>query len=212
MKNMIGETKKEILDLIKRNAPACLDNIIEHSNLAMTTVREHVTQLEEDGYIKRNYKKVGVGRPKLEFQLTDKGHELYPNHEHLMIKDIIHFLKERGYDHLLEEFFVSFWQNRIEQAKDFTSTENRQSTSEQLDALENMLVEKGFMASVRRENDEIYIEQCNCPFRDVVSESQLPCQLEEKFLKKILNANIERVSYIPDGDNVCAYRIKNQSG
>lgn len=209
---MIGDTKKEILDLIKRNAPTCLDNIINHSNLAKTTIREHVTQLEKEGYIKRNYKKEGVGRPKLEFRLTEKGHELYPNHEHIMIKDIIHFLKERGYDQLLEEFFVTFWQNRIEQVKDAETTQPSNTSKDQLDELEKMLVEKGFMATVSRNQEEIYIEQCNCPFRDVVSESQLPCQLEEKFLKKILNADVERVSYIPDGDNVCAYRIKNHSG
>ena len=205
---MISETRKQLLDLIKCSEPVCLDDILVSSELAKSTVREHLTRLEKDGLIKRKYRKCGVGRPKLEFTLTDKAQQLYPHREHELITRLLRFLNQKDQKHLVDEFFTNFWKSSIERSEFYHQLMHSPDVDSKIDALENLLNEQGFMARISRNGDELTLRQCNCPFRNVVDETKLPCQLEKALLEEIFHAIPHRDSYIPHGDSSCTFRIK----
>lgn len=76
-----------------------------------------------------------------------------------------------------------------------------------------MLDEEGFMPEkdFNEESDTLTIKECNCPFSEVVKETQLPCKLEAKFYKKLFGQNTERKTHIAKGDYSCTYEIPVES-
>ncbi len=211
---MFTGTKKELLNLIKRNGAISIDDMVDQMELAKTTLREHLMQLERDGYIERDYVRSGPGRPSLQYQLTAKGNSLFPSSESVLIRKLISYLKEQGDEETIEEFFQVFWEERLEEAgrrMDATSKDDMQS---RVEALTHMLEEEGFMPEfeLNTEEETLTVKECNCPFSEVVKETQLPCKLEAMFYKKLFDERAERKTHIASGDHACTYDIPLEKG
>jgi len=90
---MFTDTKKRLLDLIKRKGSISIDQAINHTRLARTTLREHLLHLERDGLVKHEHMRSGPGRPGLKFRLTKEGNNLFPSYKPALISDLLKFLK-----------------------------------------------------------------------------------------------------------------------
>lgn len=203
-------SKKDLLDLIKQKGTLSMDEAAAHTDLAKTTLREHFLQLERDGYIRREYIRSGPGRPSLQYQITPKGNHLFPSSESELIRELLKFLKERGDEQTIEQFFESFWEQRLKKARSRMDVASENDLKSRLGKLMGFLEEEGFMPEVESNTEDgtIIIKECNCPFSEVVKETRLPCKLEAMFYRKLFNENVERTSYIADGDFACTYEIQ----
>ncbi|SMO66227.1 helix-turn-helix transcriptional regulator [Gracilimonas mengyeensis] len=201
--------KKELLDLTKHQGQITIDDAVEKMDLAKTTVREHFTQLEKDEYIERSYERSGRGRPSLRFQLTKKGNGLYPSYEPEMMREFIRYLQTEGEHRILEVFFQKFWDRRYEKLKLMLEEENVKSEKDKARVTRQMLDEEGFMAEYGHDQDsgKLMMKECNCPFREIIKVTKLPCKLEKEFYQRVFGKEVERTSYIADGDFACTYCI-----
>lgn len=206
---MFTGSKKQLLELIKRKGTVSIDEAVEHTELAKTTLREHFLQLERDGYIERDYVRSGPGRPSLEYQMTQKGNSLFPSYESALIKELLNYLKAKGDEETIEEFFQAFWEERIEKARHRMDQSSEKDLETRIEALSHLLEEEGFMPelSLDEENKTLTVKECNCPFSEVVKETRLPCKLEAMFYKKLFGEEAERTSHIAEGDFSCTYDI-----
>lgn len=206
---MFTGSKKQLLELIKRKGTISIDEAVEDTELAKTTLREHFLQLERDGYIQRDYIRSGPGRPSLEYQLTQKGNNLFPSYESALIKELLNFLKSKDDEETIKEFFKAFWEDRVEKARHRMDQSSETDLETRVESLTHMLEEEGFMpeSNLDKDNDTLTIKECNCPFSEVVKETRLPCELEAMFFKKLFNENAERTSHIAEGDFSCTYDI-----
>lgn len=210
---MITGSKKILLDLIKRQGTLSMEEAVVKTSLAKTTLREHLLQLERDGYISREFIRSGPGRPKLTYELTHQGHALYPSYESEMMREFLVFLQDRGDEELIEAFFQSFWDKRFVQALERMERKGGGDLSEQMDALARMLEREGFMPEYEVEPDEdrVILRECNCPFREIVRETRLPCELEMSFYRRLFGREVVRTEYIAEGGNSCTYCIEPDS-
>lgn len=206
---MFTGSKKELLNILKREGTVSIDEAVEKMELAKTTLREHLLQLERDGYIEREYLRSGPGRPRLQYQLTQLGDNLFPSYESSLIRELIEYLKKRGDERTVELFFKSFWNERFEKASKRMDEASGEDKELRMKALEEMLEEEGFMPEfdLDMEEESLEIKACNCPFSEVVKETRLPCKLEAMFYKKLFNGKAERTSHIGSGDYSCNYDI-----
>lgn len=205
---MFTGSKKDLLDFIKRSGMATIDDAADHTGLSKTTLREHLLQLERDGYIIRDYLRVGPGRPSLQYQLTNKGNSLYPSGEAAMLKDLLSYMKAKDDDETLQDFFEKFWAKRVKKAWIRMDESSKDDLKKRVEALAKMLEEEGFMPEFEIDEDEkkLQIKECNCPFSDVVKETRLPCELEAMFFKTLFG-KAERTTHIAEGDYACTYDI-----
>lgn len=206
---MFTGSKKQLLELIKRKGKLSMDQAADHTDLAKTTLREHLLQLERDGYVEREYARSGPGRPSLVYRMTPKGNGLFPSSESALIRELLAYLKSRGEVDTIEEFFRAFWEERIDKARERMEGSPEENIPARVAALMELLEEEGFMPefTVDEENRTLTVRECNCPFSEVVKETRLPCKLEAMFYKKLFNEEAERTSYLAEGDHSCTYEI-----
>lgn len=206
---MFTGSKKELLDFIKRKGMTSIDDAVEHTGLSKTTLREHLLKLERDGYIVRDYLRVGPGRPSLQYQLTNKGNSLYPSSEAALLKELLDYLKSSGDEQTIENFFNLFWEKRTQKAQKRIDESSKDDLKERVQKLGDILEEEGFMPELELNEDEekLTIKECNCPFSEVVKETRLPCKLEAIFFKNLFNRHVERTTHIAEGDYACSYDV-----
>ncbi|NGP88732.1 helix-turn-helix transcriptional regulator [Fodinibius halophilus] len=206
---MFKGSKKQLLELIKRNGTTTIDVAVESTDLAKTTLREHFLQLERDGYIQHDYVRSGPGRPSLEYQLTQKGNALFPSLESTLISELLNFLKSKDDEKTIQEFFKFFWEDRIKKARHHMDQPSKTTFESKMESLTSMLKEEGFMPEfdIDKENNTLTIKECNCPFSEVVKETRLPCKLEAMFFKELFNKDAKRTTHIAEGDFSCTYNI-----
>lgn len=211
---MYTHSKKELLNLIKQRGTLSVDEAVHHTTLAKTTLREHFLQLERDGCIRREYIRSGRGRPSLQYRMTARGNRLFPSSESDLIRELLKYLKEKGDEQTIEEFFELFWEERLQNAQQRMDSVSKQDMNARLTELMKFLDKEGFMPKFKKDaaSNTLTIKECNCPFSEVVKETRLPCKLEAIFYQKLFGKKVERTSYIADGDFSCTYEISIPEG
>lgn len=202
-----SDTKQQLLELMKRRGEITLHDAVEVIDRARPTLRDHLDQMGRDGLVARRSQRQGRGRPCMCYRLTPVADRLFPQREGAVFAEFLEYLQDEGRDDLIEEFFTSFWETRLEEVRERVDGPVEAADRQQvIDALEAVLREEGFMPEVCCDEGRVTIRECNCPFADIVEATEMPCSLEKCFYETLFG-HAERTSHIPGGDEVCAYEL-----
>jgi len=202
-----SETKRRLLDLMKRHGEITLDDAMEAIDRARPTLRDHLDQMGRDGLVDRRTKKQGRGRPSMCYRMTPFAERLFPRREGAVFAEFLSYLQEQGHDDLIEAFFDSFWEARLDEVKRRLPGSLEEAAVQQIVAtLKDVLRDDGFMPDVHVEEDCVIVEECNCPFAEIVDATDLPCASEACFYEALFG-RVERTRHIPEGDAACAYEL-----
>lgn len=203
-------SKKKLLYLAKKKGSISVDEAVAETGLAKATLRQHLTELEESGFLKKSYERSGRGRPASKYKITAKGNELFPSSETELLRGLIKFLNNNEGEELLTAFFEKYWQKRLKNVRK-KMDQNLDDLREKKEshALIKVLEKEGFMPEFKflEAQNTLQIQECNCPFSEAVKETRLPCKLEAEFFAKLFKGDVERTAYLADGDHSCTYQI-----
>lgn len=201
----LGESRKTILELLKRRGASTLAELEADLELARETVRDHLAALAAQGLVERaGVRREGPGRPQVVYRLAPAADELFPRREGELLRELAAFLLETGHHGLL----TAFLEQRGRRQRD--ALRERLAGLEDADRLEEVariLSEEGFMAETGASETGPCLRLCHCPLRDLVAVSQLPCAAEMALVEDLLGETLERVSFMPDGGHACTYSL-----
>jgi predicted ArsR family transcriptional regulator len=202
-----SETKRRLLLLMKRRGEITLNDATAVIDRARPTLREHLDQMGRDGLVVRSSKREGRGRPSMSYRMTPLADQLFPGQEGSVFAEFLAYLKNRGHDDLIESFFRSFWDDRLDEVEGrLEGPLEAAGMREIVGVLEDVLEENGFMPEISEEGDRVVVSACNCPFAKIVGSTKLPCASEACFYE-VLFDRVERTGHIPDGDAACVYEL-----
>jgi len=205
-----SDTRRELLQIIKRKGSLSVDEAMDALGMARTTVREHLLQLREKGLLDRFAERKGRGRPGHRYEMTRRAKMLFPSRDGELMGNLVQFLHENGAEALVEIFFEDYWDARTQAVKQKLREAAADDLAQQLEVLRSILEEEGFMPEITREGGRVTIRECNCPFPESVKQTKLPCRLEREFFEALFGRPLERVSYIPEGNAACTYEIADE--
>lgn len=204
----LGDTQRALLHSLKRRGPATTGELAEDFTLATGTVREHLKSLEARRLVERvGTRRQGPGRPHVIYGLTDAGEALFPRGEAELLTELVEFLLDAGEDDLIDRFF----EQRADRAATEAARRVAQMTVEhRAEEVVRILADAGFMPELRtdQETGDTVVRLCHCPLKSVIAVTRRPCAAEERFVSQVLGAELERLTYMPDGDECCSYRVR----
>lgn len=202
-----SDTKRRLLELMKRRGEITLDDATDVIDRARPTLRDHLDQMGRDGLVARRSQKQGRGRPRMCYRMTPRAERLFPRQGGTLFAEFLRYLEERGEEALIEDFFESFWDaRRAAVERRLPTSVEAASTRQIVDVLEEVLQEGGFMPEVRVQDDRVTIEECNCPFAEIVEATDRPCASEGCFYEALFD-QVKRTRHMPEGDVTCAYEL-----
>jgi DeoR family transcriptional regulator, suf operon transcriptional repressor len=202
----LPETRREILDLLKRAGEADTETIGAKLGITPSGTRQHMVALQGDGLVTHRNDRDGRGRPKHVYSLTPAGDALFPRNYVDLANELLQYVEDEDPE-LLERIFDRRAQRRLERARARTAG---LSFPETVKLVAQILDEDGYLADFEEQPDgNFLITEHNCAVLAVAQRYRHACSTELAFLQAILpNATVTRIAHRLAGAHVCSYEVR----
>ena len=199
----------EILLRIKKAQPVTAGELADTFGVSANAVRRHLKELEVEGLVSYGREQRGTGAPTHAYRLSADGEALFPKQYGEALNHVLSLVAEtNGRDAVREMFAERF---RV-QAERLRAELTDATLEEKVEAVVRMLSQQGFMAAWSNEADALTLSEHNCAFQTAAEQFPEICAAEAEFLREVLQSDVQRDSYIPDGCNACLYSIAPKQG
>jgi len=199
------DTKQKILTLLKINGGLTTSHLGDTLDISATAVRRHLNTLEAQGLIAHRTEQRGMGRPSFIYELTAGASEVFPQSYATFATNILEDLIELEGTEKLDELFCQRLEKRRQR---LVAQMSGDSLSERVASLAQILEAEGRMTTWEQLSDQKFLlREHNCPILKVAERFEQPCDCEISLFRELLQADIERIAHIPDGDIACVYEI-----
>ena len=206
-------TRQEILNILREEKQATVEDLAERLELTPMTIRHHLNVLQAQSLVVANKvrRSKRVGRPRLVYTLTDAADDLFPHGYGELARHLLTEVKEM----VTEEETNAIFRRMAERvANEAPLAEEGQSFEDRLEQVTGFLEEQGFL-SRWEETDEGYVmTNVNCPYRQVSRQHDEVCILDTELIRNLLEVEPKRLTSMREGDMACSFLLvpKNETG
>jgi predicted ArsR family transcriptional regulator len=206
----LPDTKRRILDRLKRVESATAGDLAAEFGLTDTALRQHLDALEAGGLVSRlATEPAGRGRPPVRWQLTAIATGSFPDRHGELTVDLIASVRSvlgpRALRRVLEA--------RTEQQTDaYTEALTATKTvAERVSKLAEIRSGEGYLAEAHTDGDTLTLVEHHCPIRDAAAACDGLCSAELDVFQRTLGPNVTvvRTQHLLAGDRRCAYEISS---
>ena len=200
--------RSQVLLEIKKAQPVTAKQLGSRFGVSANAVRRHLKELEAEGLVRFGRHQNGMGAPAFAYELTHEGESLFPNGYKDALTGLLGQIAEKDG----REAVIAMFENRYAQLGRRIKAEIEAEPGEpRLAVVARVLTEEGYMAEWRGEAGLFRLSEHNCAMRAVVEKYPEICAVEERFLRDVLGADVQREQHIPRGCNACEYAISFQA-
>lgn len=202
-------TRREILNILKRQGRATLEELANGVGLVPVTVRAHLNVLERDDLVKYEEVRGKVGRPYYVYTLTEVAEELFPKSYDVLANRVLDSIEaECGPEGLtgLAERMAEAWAREHEPRLAGKSLDERVAEAAKIRS------EEGAWAEVQVVDDGYNIVQYNCSCPQVSGRHpEVTCAAELAYLRRLLGSDVQRIEWRQAGSRLCRYHVPAQA-
>ena len=199
----------DILLELKRAQPLTARALAETFGVSTNAVRRHLKELEAEALVVYRREQRGNGAPTYAYRLSPGGEVLFPTQYGEALTDVLALIAQSGGREAVKDLFVRRFQVQAERLQAALADA---TLEEKVAAVVEVLSKQGFMAAWSVQADQVTLAEHNCAVRAVAERFPEICAAEAEFLQNVLESELQRESYIPDGCNACQYSITPGDG
>ena len=202
-------SRRALIELLKREGAQDALTLSHKLGVTAMAVRQHLYELEAQGFVGYSEEPRPVGRPAKLWRLTAGADAFFPDGHAELSLDLLVAMRqafgERGLDKVVAARAEA---QRRNYARAMTG---KRSLAARLKALAEARSAEGYMAEVSRDQDGgLLLVENHCPICAAAATSQGLCRSELEVFRAVLGPQVavERVEHIPAGARRCAYRVR----
>jgi DeoR family suf operon transcriptional repressor len=199
-------TRQEILEILKEEAQATVEDLAQRLELTPMTIRHHLNVLQAQNMIEatkvRRLQK--VGRPRLVYTLTEAADQFFPQNYGSLARHLVGEVKRTLGD---EETQAIFHRIAEQVAQEAPPPREGQSFEERLTDVAEFLEKQGFIARWEKTEEGYVLTNINCPYRQVAHEHGEVCGMDMALITQLLGVEPVRLSSLRRGA-ACNYLVK----
>ena len=204
-----GQRGSVLLEL-KRSGRLTARELGTRLGLSLNAVRHHLKELEAEGviaYVRQSH--AGAGAPSFAYHLSLAGEAFFPQR----YKETLNALLDHVVEHEGRDAAVAFLESHYSTMAERLAPELAGATpSERMAIVARERNEEGYMAEGQATFCCGTLTEHHCALRAVAERFPEICAAEERFLKQVLGANVERKLHLLKGDSACQYMVRFGTG
>jgi predicted ArsR family transcriptional regulator len=198
-------TRMEVLELLRRKGHASAETIAAELRVTPNAIRQHLTNLERDGFVVSIPEKSRRGRPSLLFSLTERADSVFPKRYGQLATMVLQEVQEMGGPDALDEVFERM------------ATRHAGAISRSLEGLEfdeklrrvvAWIGRAGTLAEQTETAEGVKVTIHNCPFRNTALKYPQVCTITPRLLVKLLDAQVSQDASIHRRDPYCSFVVQ----
>ena len=200
-------TRQEILEILKIERTATVEDLAARLELTPMTIRHHLNVLQAQNLVsatkvRRSQK---VGRPRLIYALTEAADQLFPQNYGDLARRIVTELKETvGKDET--RALLRRVAGRL--AKQAPPPAAGQSFEDRLNQVARFLEGQGLLTRWQKTDQGYVFINANCPYRKVAQEHGETCELDIALIRELLKVEPKRLTTEGQEDQACSYLLE----
>ncbi len=194
----------EILLELKRAQPLTAKQLAHTLGVSPNAIRHHLKELEAAALLAYGREQRGVGAPTFAYRLSEAGEALFPRAYEETLTQVLERVAEKGGRAAAVELFEDHYR---ELTRRVLAELDGADQSERVDLVARLMNEQGYMAEWQEAADSFRLAEHNCAIRSVAERFPEVCAAEQRFLRDVLGAAVERRTHITSGCNACEYTI-----
>jgi DeoR family transcriptional regulator, suf operon transcriptional repressor len=205
-KQSMKSTRERILITLVSQPRSTINELAEAVGINAISVRHHLSTLEAEGLVEGEEERHGVGRPRLVYNLTEKGLERFPTRyltlTNRLLDQIKGTLPETTVTNIFTQMASNLADNAVQRAR-FMNTEGK------LNLVKELLAQEGFSVEWEKIGDQYQIHEITCPYLHIGRSHPEVCSVDQTVISKILSIPAEKINCVLRGDAHCTYIIPN---
>ncbi len=196
--------RQEIIDLLKQQGYATVEQLSKAVGLTSVTVRHHLDVLRSEGLVSEPVvrHRNTSGRPQLVYSLTPEAAELFPHNYDELAKVLLTEIRTHCDNRLANVIFEGV---SARLAADAPRPQPGEPMESRIQRAVEFLNQKGYVAAWERRADGYLIQTRNCPFEGLPTHTPELCVIDLNLITALVGTQIKRVCHITEGDSSCAY-------
>src|SRR6202158_989441 len=201
-------TRMEVLELLRRKGRSSAESIATGLGVTPNAVRQHLTNLERDGFVVSHPERSGRGRPSLFFSLTERADAVFPKRYGQLATMVLQEVEAMGGPDALDEVF-----SRVA-ARHATAIEpalQGLDFDEKMRRVVTWIGRAGTLAEQTETPEGVKVTIHNCPFRNTALKFPQVCTITPQLMSRLLGTNISQADSIHRHDPSCSFFVQRPS-
>src|SRR6266849_8769146 len=198
-------TRMEVLELLRRKGRSSAESIASDLGVTPNAVRQHLTNLERDGFVVSHPVKSGRGRPSLLFALTERADSVFPKRYGQLATMVLQEVQEMGGPEALDEVFALV---AARHAAAIAPALFGLDFDEKLRRVVAWIGRAGTLAEQSEAPEGIKVTIHNCPFRNTALKYPQVCTITPQLMSRLLGTNISQADSIHRHDPYCSFVVQ----
>lgn len=200
-------TRMEVLELLRRRRGCSAETIASDLGVTTNAVRQHLTNLERDGFVVSHPERSGSGRgrPVLLFSLTERADAVFPKRYGQLASMVLQEVQEMGGPEALDEVFAR------------VADRHARGIEHELDGLDfdaklkhvvSWIGRAGTLAEQSETPEGVKVTIHNCPFRNTALKFPQVCTITPQLITRLLGAPVSQADSIHRRDPYCSFVVQ----
>lgn len=201
-------TRERILHTLLGHPRSTITDLASAVGINAISVRHHLNSLQADGLVTAEEERHGVGRPRLVYNLTEKGLERFPTSYLRLATRLLTELKDTLPPAAVQKLF-SKMANDL--AAGYAEKVESLTMEQRLDLVKDLLAQEGFTVEWEKQGNQYHIHEISCPYYHVGQSHPEVCTVDQTVISQVLSIPAEKINCVLRGDSHCTYVIPNIS-
>jgi predicted ArsR family transcriptional regulator len=198
-------TRMEVLELLRRKGHASAETIASDLGVTPNAVRQHLTNLERDGFVVSQPERRARGRPSLLFSLTERADSVFPKRYGQLATMVLQEVQEMGGEEALDEIFARVAARHAAAIeKDLVGLDFDQKLSRVV----AWIGRAGTLAEQTETEDGVKVTIHNCPFRTTALKFPQVCSITPHLMSLLLDGAVSQSESIHRHDPYCSFVVQ----
>lgn len=203
------DTAARLLHLLKTQGPCSSAQLGDMLGTSGENARQQLTRLARQGLVAQRPRPVGVGRPVIEWRLSEAGHARFPDGHADLASRLILSVRDTLGDEALAKLVEARQGETLALYRDALS--DATALEARVERLAEIRTREGYMAEWRREEDgSLLLIENHCPICRAAHTCPDLCRSELTVFRAVLgeDVSVERTEHVLGGARRCVYRIE----
>ena len=198
-------TRMEVLELLRRRGRCSAETISVDLGVTPNAVRQHLTNLERDGFVVSHPERSGRGRPSLLFSLTERADSVFPKRYGQLATMVLQEVQEMGGPDALDEVFA-----RVAARHAHAIEPNLEGLDfdEKLRRVVAWIGRAGTLAEQTETPEGVKVTIHNCPFRNTALKFPQVCTITPHLISQLLGTGVSQADSIHRHDPYCSFVVQ----
>jgi DeoR family transcriptional regulator, suf operon transcriptional repressor len=192
--------------LLHKREGMTVDELSLQLEISRNAVNQHISSLENNGFLENSSMTSTGGRPSKIYTLTTNGLELFPKHYALFSNLLIHWIKDKIGQDELKSCLSELGKQVAQEFK--VRVQEHKILPDKISEVAMIMHELGYEARVEtplKKNPEIIAN--NCVFHQLADECNEVCELDLTLLSTLLDTKIIHKECMVKGGSCCRFEI-----